>query len=220
MECHLARAKMTKTCLLTGGSRGIGAATAELLRARGWEMIAPTRAELDFVNPESVSSFSISQNLDAVVFCHGEWYSRDLITEQTYNHFHRHYFSRVFYPLVLLVKNIGWIKGGSVMMVSSTRGFIGGVNTGPYALACAAQIAMMQGYAREYQGVRFNCVCPGLTDTAMGQNVIKTGGAKPGAAMQPPGVVAAEIVRLIESDDNGRVMRVVNSEVSEAKWSW
>lgn len=49
---------------------------------------------------------------------------------------------------------------------------------------------------------------------------IKTGRAKPGAPMQPPEVVAAEIVRLIESGDSGRVMRVVNSEVSEAKWVW
>ncbi len=209
---------MTKTCLLTGGSRGIGAATAKLLRGRGWDVIAPTRKELDFVNPESVSGFTVYQNLGAVVFCHGEWYSGDLFKEQRYNDFHHHYFSRVFYPLVLFVKTIDRITGGSVTMVSSTRGFIGGVETGPYALACAAQIAMMQGYAREYSGVRFNVVCPGLTDTALGAEVIRTGGAKPGAAMQPPGVVAAEIVRLIESSDNGRVMRVVNSEVSEAKW--
>ena len=105
-------------------------------------------------------------------------------------------------------------------MVSSTRGFIGGLHTGPYAAACAAQIALMQGYAREYEGVRFNCLCPGLTDTDRGGQVIATGGAKPDAIAQQPSVVAAEIVRLIESGDNGRVMRVVDGKAWEARWTW
>lgn len=217
---------MTKTALVTGGSRGIGKCVVDLLRAKGWEVIAPTRAELDMSSPrESVTDYGGLMNdrpeINAVVFCHGEWYSRPL-TEQYATHYYKQYESRVISCMELLHWTL-WLLEKSkacVVAVSSTRGFIGGVDTGPYSAACAAQIALMQGYAREYQGVRFNCVAPGLTNTDMGQDVIKTGGAKPGAPMQPPEVVAAEIVRLIESEDNGRVMRVVDSKVTEAKWTW
>jgi len=215
---------MTKTALITGGSRGIGAATVDLLRARGWDVIAPQRHKFNMNWWEGALKYALELkrqcgNIDALIFCHGQWYSEKI---QSHEEWQGVYSSRVSTPAmltkVMLHDTIN--SGGCVVMVSSTRGFIGGVDTGPYAAACAAQIALMQGYAREYQGVRFNCVCPGLTDTDMGQQVIATGGAKPGAAMQPPGVVAAEIVRLIESQDNGRVMRVVGGEVAEAKWEW
>jgi len=46
-----------RTVLLTGGSRGIGAAIAAELLARGHQVIAPTRAELDLANPASIDAF-------------------------------------------------------------------------------------------------------------------------------------------------------------------
>jgi len=214
-----------KTCLLTGGSRGIGKATADLLRSKGWEVIAPTRAEFNMeksyygVTRKGLTNRAYDKP-SALVFCHGEWYSKNLPEHKDKDYLYQ-YKTRVITPAnILRVMLPVMVNNGCVIMVASTRGFIGGVDTGPYAAACAAQIAMMQGYAREYLGVRFNCVAPGLTNTDMGAEVIRTGGAKPGAAMQPPEAVAAEIVRLIESEDNGRIMRVVNSEVSEARWVW
>jgi NAD(P)-dependent dehydrogenase (short-subunit alcohol dehydrogenase family) len=122
--------------------------------------------------------------------------------------------------LIKVMLRDGINPGGSVTMVSSTRGFIGGVATGPYSAACAAQIALMQGYAREYQGVRFNCVAPGWTDTDMGKEVAATGGVKPGAVAQPPGAVANVIVDLVEGEANGAVVRVVDGQATMAKWVW
>jgi NAD(P)-dependent dehydrogenase (short-subunit alcohol dehydrogenase family) len=112
-----------------------------------------------------------------------------------------------------------------VVMVASTRGFIGGIDTGPYSAACAAQIALMLGYAREFKGgpgkARFNCVAPGLTETDMGQIVKATGGAKPGTVGQPPEAVAAAIVGLVtDGASNGRVVRVVDGVAADAKWVW
>jgi len=107
------------------------------------------------------------------------------------------------------------MAGGCVVMVSSTRGLIGGVNTGPYSCAAAAQIALMQGYAREWPGVRFNVMCPGLTDTRMAAQVRATGGAKPDAIAQPPRAVAQVIVDLLEGDANGKVVRGVDGEAQE-----
>jgi NAD(P)-dependent dehydrogenase (short-subunit alcohol dehydrogenase family) len=110
-----------------------------------------------------------------------------------------------------------------VVAVSSTRGFIGGVATMPYSVAKAAQIAMIQGLSREFGGaMRFNCVAPGWTDTKMGEIVKATGGvSNQNAVPQPAEAVASVIVGLVEDGkSNGRVVRVVDSIASDAKWSW
>ena len=206
------------TALVTGGARGVGRAVVATLRARGWNVIAPTRAELDFDDAASVESWAFNNThaFNAIVFCHGTWYSKSRAAQRQHE-WSAQYQSRVILPLYL-VNSIAW--SDSVTMVASTRGFIGGVNTGPYSAACAAQIALVQGYAREQSETRWNCVCPGLTDTDMARAVRATGGAAIDAIAQPAQAVADEVVRLIVSDDNGKIMRVVNSEVSEAKWSW
>ncbi len=222
-----------KTAFLTGGSRGIGEATRSLLREHEWNVTAPPRRVLDFADPNSIGMTEIDwinglevPEFNAVIFCHGEWYSRSPWQNRGDPAiiWYRQMTMRVFTPMYLLQ----FLLGGDprwhpecVIMVSSTRGLIGGVNTGPYAVACAAQIALMQGYAREYPGVRFNCVCPGLTDTDMGRQVIATGGAKPDAVAQPAEAVARVIVDLVEDGvSNGKVMRVVEGQASEAKWNW
>jgi len=223
-----------KTVFITGGSRGIGEATAHLLRESEWNIVAPRHTDLDFADPSSVYAYMMDwlnglqvPQFEAVLFCHGEWYSRSPWQNRNVDPaitWYRQMTLRVFTPMYLLQFLLGgdprWTPK-CVIMVSSTRGLIGGVNTGPYAAACAAQIALMQGYAREYPGVRFNAVCPGLTDTEIGRQVIATGGAKPDAVAQPPEAVARVIVGLIEDgESNGKVMRVVDGVASEAKWTW
>ena len=54
---------------ITGGSRGIGKAISELFRERGWEIIAPTRQEMDLSNSQSITDYCKSMDgpLDAVV---------------------------------------------------------------------------------------------------------------------------------------------------------
>jgi len=217
---------MTQIALLTGGSRGIGAATANMLRVRGWTVVAPRRDELDLSVFGSVRYFSsawtlLRMPLDALVMCAGEWFSAPLarISDSDYLRQFRVFLShenlvRAFLPRLEDAR-------GCVVAVASTRAFTGGMETAPYSVVKAALVALMQGFAREYgRGVRFNIVAPGLTDTDLGKQVVATSGAQPDAVPQPAEAVAAEIVRLIESGDNGRVMRVVDGVATEAKWSW
>ena len=49
--------KIKKTVLLTGGSRGIGLAIYNLLTQRGYQIIAPTRKELDLSDSGSLEIF-------------------------------------------------------------------------------------------------------------------------------------------------------------------
>lgn len=210
---------MSKLALVTGGSRGIGAAVVAELRGRGWDVLAPTRGWCDWneINDVAALSECIQARLDAVIFCHGQWFWNEA---QSVNDWERQYRSRVAHPAMFLRDMGAQLDGSVVVMVASTRGFIGGWQNAPYASACAAQIAFMQGMAREYPRQRWNVVAPGWTDTVMGKEVAATGGVKPGAVAQPPQSVASVIVGLVEGDENGAVVRVVDGAATRARWVW
>ena len=195
-----------KIALITGGSRGIGWVTAETLRQQEWRVIAPRRHELDLSMYQEIDSFA--DELDALIMCGSQWYSHHL-TEQYSRHLVEQYILNVVSHYELLHLHLAALskRRGCVVVVSSTRGLIGGVETAPYSMAKAAQIALVQGFAREYPGVRFNCVCPGLTATRMEEQVRESGGCKPDAVAQSPQAVAQVIVDLVNDPNaNGLVV--------------
>ncbi len=56
--------------LITGGSRGIGKAVVEVFESHGYEVVAPTRSELDLSNKDSVEAYvaaCANEELDTLV---------------------------------------------------------------------------------------------------------------------------------------------------------
>jgi NAD(P)-dependent dehydrogenase (short-subunit alcohol dehydrogenase family) len=54
-----------RTALITGGSRGIGAAIVRKLTADGYDILAPTRQEMDLESNESIISY-LARKLDQI----------------------------------------------------------------------------------------------------------------------------------------------------------
>ena len=48
---------MGKKILITGGSRGIGKATAKILKKAGYEVLAPGSKDLDVTDQESIDNY-------------------------------------------------------------------------------------------------------------------------------------------------------------------
>lgn len=58
-----------KRVLITGGSRGIGKAIADLFQVRGWQVLTPTRQEMNLSDSKSIESYcnSIEGPINAIV---------------------------------------------------------------------------------------------------------------------------------------------------------
>lgn len=71
-------------------------------------------------------------------------------------------------------------KAGRVVSVASDAGRVGSSGEAVYAACKAGVIAFSKTLAREHarQGITFNCVCPGATDTAMLDAFLQSAGDK------------------------------------------
>jgi NAD(P)-dependent dehydrogenase (short-subunit alcohol dehydrogenase family) len=215
------------TVLITGGSKGIGKATADLLRSRGWKALVPSHDECDVTDIISLQSYvqrlqrtKMIRHIDALILNAHIWYAKPLHA-QMWGDFleQQNYVIGHWYLMREILKHSDTLQ--CVIGVSSMRGLIGGVETAPYSMAKASLIALMQGFAREYQGVRFNAICPGWTDTPMGIIVKATGGvSNPNAVAQPPDVIADAIAYLLDvnSTTNGITLKVNGGRTEKFAW--
>ena len=168
--------------LVTGGSRGIGKATVELLREAGAEVVAVSkRSHGDLGLEENVERLAaaVQGPLDHLIVNHGIWVVRDVplakmsleqwrstIAQNLDSYF---YVVRAFAPRLR--------KGGSIVLVASTAAQRGEAYHGDYAASKGAVVSLTKGLAVELApDVRVNCVAPGWADTEMAAEPYAGGG--------------------------------------------
>ncbi len=182
-----------RTVLITGGSRGIGAAMVRLFSARGWRAAftylssddaavtlaretgalayrCDARSEKDTAALAKKITLRFS-HLDALICNAGTSYYgllQDMIADAWDDLFAVHVrgaflATRAFLPGMISQKN------GSVVYVSSMWGQTGASCEAAYSACKAALIGLSKALAKEAgpSGVRFNCLCPGVIRTDM-----------------------------------------------------
>ncbi len=175
-----------KTCLVTGGGAGIGAAAAKLFRQEGAQVFTvDTSPGADFVGDVADAAFAgqvlgkISR-LDVLV-CNAAMRNYSALGDATPEEWQQvlsvnllgaaHY---VRAALPLLRKS----GKGSIVLVSSVFGVAGRKGMGLYDATKAALLAMARTLAHEEaaHGIRANAVCPGSTLTDFHLNKAKAAG--------------------------------------------
>ena len=185
--------------VVTGGTRGIGAATVALFRRAGAEAFAVARSTHgDLADPEVCrrAAASVGGPVHALVVNHGIWIPeeaplatmaaaqwRRTMDANLDSYFH---VIQAFVPLLA--------EGGSVVLVASTAGQRGEAFHADYAASKGATISLTKSLAGELAPrVRVNCVAPGWVDTEMCALPFAAGGlARIAAGIPLQRVAAAE----------------------------
>lgn len=164
---------MKNCCLVTGGSRGIGRATVDLLRSSGWQVDAPSRSELDLLNPVSIGDYFADRNRATY---RGFVHSAGINTPEQFDaadasrareiwQVHVEGARRI---LQLIAPNLR-ASGGRVVLVSSLYAGVARVGRSNYSMSKAALESLTRGLAIEWanDGVLVNAVRPGYVRTDM-----------------------------------------------------
>ncbi len=163
-----------KRALVTGGSRGIGKAICEQFRAHGYEVTAPTRAELDLSSAVSIEAFVCAMRdtaFDAVVNNAGV---NDIhpIEEITDDELANMLAVDLIAPIRLLRGLVPAMKkngGGRVVNIGSIWAVVSKPGRAVYSAAKNGVHGLTNTLAVELapSGILVNTLCPGFTLTEL-----------------------------------------------------
>jgi 3-oxoacyl-[acyl-carrier protein] reductase len=162
---------------ITGGAGGLALALGAELRAQGWIVHAPSRAEMDVTDKAQVQrAIGALGRLDLLI--HNAGITRDALllkmTEDEFSEVLQVHLKGAFLcsqaALKLMVKQ----RQGHIIHIGSFSALSGPAGQSNYAAAKAGLIALTQSLAAEYgpRGIRANCVLPGFLDTKMTRHLL------------------------------------------------
>lgn len=188
---------MQKTVLITGGSRGIGAATARAFAAEGYRVaigyrnsrekaealaaeIGGIALQADVGSPEEVQKM-VDSVLDKfcqldILICNAGVAWQGLLTDMTITQW-RELMSTdldgVFLCCKAVLPHFIHRKAGKIITVSSMWGQVGASCEVAYSAAKAGVIGFTKALAQEVapSGIAVNCVAPGAIETEMNANL-------------------------------------------------
>ena len=180
---------MSKKALVTGSSRGIGAAVTERLAAAGWEVIVHyneseaqalalaerlgTRAiRADVTHPEEVDALFREAGPVDLLVCNAGVADYGLftdVTEERWSHILGVNTDGVYRCCRHAIPHMVREKAGNIILISSVWGVYGASCEAAYSASKAALVGLTKALAKELgpSGVRVNCIAPGVIETDM-----------------------------------------------------
>jgi short-subunit dehydrogenase len=182
--------------LVTGASGAIGAATGEVLRARGSVVVPIQRAETDFSSYEEISELADKMlrdhtSFDWLVFAHGFIDSEVDFEKQSRVNIDATFAINTLSIIYFTQKILPVLQKG-IVFVSSTAAISPNGNYAAYSASKAAVNGFAQALARNRPQQTFIAVCPGATNTPMRKKI-----ATDAASAQAPSVVATAIADIV-----------------------
>jgi 3-oxoacyl-[acyl-carrier protein] reductase len=163
---------MTRTALITGGSRGIGRALADALSADGLNVLTPTRDELDLADCDAVELWCEAHAQDGVDVLINNAGINPIasLSELTLAEWRRTLDVDLTAPFLLTrtfgtaMAERGW---GRIVNVGSVYSSVSRAGRGAYASAKHGLAALTKTAAIEFSSrqVLVNAVCPGFVAT-------------------------------------------------------
>ena len=162
----------TPRALVTGASRGIGAAITERLRSAGWDVLAPSRSELDLSHAASIDRYvSDMPEVFGLVLNAGinEPEAMADIDEQTWLRVQETNATSAFRLIKALAPRMADAAGGRIVAVSSAYSARARAGRAAYSASKAALESLVRSTAVEFasSGVLANAVAPGFVDTEL-----------------------------------------------------
>jgi 3-oxoacyl-[acyl-carrier protein] reductase len=163
---------MCKTALITGGSRGIGKAIVERFRAHGFDVIAPTRQELDLACMDSIQRFITNMPRCDILVNNA---AINIISEThsiEYNDWNKSILVNMTAPMILAkhaVPNMKKQNWGRILNISSCYSLVSRIGRGTYGTTKAGIGSFTRTLAIEYGkfNILANCLCPGFVETEL-----------------------------------------------------
>lgn len=162
-----------KTALITGGSRGIGKAISECLAKSGYNVISPTRKELDLANHSSVMRFIESCNYDIDILINNAGQNVvqplveiDFLTWQRTHEVNLHsaFMLTQAFGKKMITRNWGRIVNVASIFSSVTRAGRAAYTSSKFGLVGLTKTAALEWAAHN---ILVNSVSPGFVDTEL-----------------------------------------------------
>ena len=163
-----------RTAVVTGASRGIGAATVELLEAEGARVVGVSRASgIDVTAPDAAERIAelAGAPVDILVNNAGTSFARSLdeLTDDEWNgqwELHVMASMRLMRTFAPAMAERGW---GRIVNVASSAGKRPSLTNAAYSVTKAAQLSLSRVFADTYaaKGVLVNAVAPGPVATGL-----------------------------------------------------
>jgi NAD(P)-dependent dehydrogenase (short-subunit alcohol dehydrogenase family) len=181
----------TRQAVVTGAASGIGRATVDALRWRGWDVagldIAVGRDSeiipVDVSNEASLRRVAAGlslQMLNALVCCAAIWAHDDdrfsAVSSDAWASTWSVNVTGTMNSLRVFVPSM--VSGASIVTLGSVVSLVGMPRRDAYTASKGAIVALTRAWAADLirDGIRVNCVCPGVTATPMTKDeLIRTG---------------------------------------------